>query len=126
MKVAIPVTSSLVVSSGTVTLGSAAAYGPGTCLQVYVWREASPQKAEKPQVKHQQAAHRQGGQNLRGKALVIRPVRPRYSPRHRSRWLKASTITMRLPASTSPARSRHSWVSLRSASSVEPSAIAVS
>jgi hypothetical protein len=43
MKVAIPVTSSLVVSSGTVTLGSKAAYGPDTCLQGYVWCEASPQ-----------------------------------------------------------------------------------
>ena len=42
MKVAIPVTSSLVVSSGTVTLGSKAAYGPDTCLQGYVWREAFP------------------------------------------------------------------------------------
>jgi hypothetical protein len=39
VKVAIPVTP---VSSGTITLRSAAAYGPDTCLQGYVWREASP------------------------------------------------------------------------------------
>ena len=44
---------------------------------------------------------------------------------HRGRWLKASTMTIILPPSTSPSRSRKTCVFLRSASSVEPSTRAI-
>src|SRR5262245_7148235 len=44
---------------------------------------------------------------------------------HRGRWLKASTMTIILPPSTSPSRSRKTCVFLRSASRFEPSTRAI-
>lgn len=69
VKVAVPVPP---VSIGTTTLGSAAAYGPDSCLQGYVWREAAPHdhvcvpadtRAEAYSDNHQASARRnpQGG-----------------------------------------------------------------
>ena len=83
-----------------------------------------PQNAEKPQSEDQHPPHRHAAMISVANRFSLAAASSVDSC-HRGWWLKASTMTILLPPSTSPSRSRKTCVFLRSASRVEPSTRAI-